>query len=239
MTTEGGLFAQLSARVGSLELDVELDTGAGTLVVVGPNGAGKSTLLSLALGAARPERGTVRVGDTVLFDASRAVDVPIERRRLGYLPQNYALFPHLTVLENIAFGPRCQRRRDANESVEAVLVRLRLGALAQRPVSTLSGGEQQRVALARALAVEPRALLLDEPLAALDTHAREEVRETLAQTLAALALPTLLVTHDSKDARRLGARIAVIEAGRVTQLGSFEELERKPASRFVEQFVAG
>lgn len=238
MTTSGGLYARLTANVGVLDIDAELDVGPGTLVLVGPNGAGKSTLLSLVLGTPRPARGHVRLGDSVLFDDEAGIDVPIEQRRLGYLPQDFALFPHLDVAGNVAFGVRSQRMPNGDDRVRAVLDRLGIGALAARDVRTLSGGEKQRVALARALAVEPRALLLDEPLSALDPHTRAAVRETLSATLGDLALPTLLVTHDTKDARRLGARIAVLEAGRITQLGTFSDLERSPASRFVEQFVA-
>jgi molybdate transport system ATP-binding protein len=239
MSSGSGLYARLEARVGSLVIDVELWTSGATLVLAGPNGAGKSTLLSLVLGALRPERGVVSVGQTVLLDTARGIDVPIEDRRLGYVPQNYSLFPHLDVRGNVAFGPQSCGAPNIDARVDAVLERLSIAALARRDVRRLSGGERQRVALARALALEPRALLLDEPLAALAPDARDEVREALAETLERLALPTLLVTHDAADARRLGQSVSVLEAGKITHVGAFEELERQPASRFLEQFLSG
>lgn len=235
------LHAQLSARVGRMVVDAELDTGGGALVLVGPNGAGKSSLLALLLGALPLERGRVSVGDTVLEDTEARVHVPIEQRRLGYVPQDYGLFPHLSVRENIEFAlasgsPSSPAER--TQRVDVMLSDLGITSLAHRRIPTLSGGEKQRVALARALSVQPRALLLDEPLAALDVHSRHEVRAFLAEYLRKLALPTIVVTHDAEDARALGERIAVLEAGRVTQAGTWGELSTAPASRFVTEFLA-
>ena len=236
------LHARVAARLGTLELDLELDVGPGaTLVLVGPNGAGKTSLLSVLLGALSVTRGRIEVGDALLLDTERGVDVPVEARRLGYVPQDYALFPHLDVRGNVAFAVRSANASlgstDEREHVHSALRELELTALGERRTQSLSGGEKQRVALARALSVRPRALLLDEPLAALDAHARREVRSFLADTLRRLALPTIVVTHDPVDARTLGSRIAVLEAGRITQQGSWDELAAKPASRFVEQLV--
>lgn len=232
----------MTARVGRLLVDAEVDTGSGTLVLVGPNGAGKSSLLSFLLGVLPIEHGRVTVGETVLLDTAAAVDVPVEYRRLGYVPQDYALFPHLSVRQNVAFAlasaPSRLHRRARAHRVDAVLHDLGLEALGDRRPWRLSGGEQQRVALARALSVCPRALLLDEPLAALDVRSRAEVRGFLAAYLRKLGLPTIVVTHDAADARELGHRIAVLEAGKITQTGSWEELCAGPASRFVEDFVA-
>jgi molybdate transport system ATP-binding protein len=236
------LRARVTARVGKLVVDVELDTAPGTLVLVGPNGAGKTTLLSLLLGVLPLERGRVAVGDTVLLDTAAAVDLPVERRGLGYVPQDYALFPHLTVRQNVEFAlasrmPRPDRvTRTAR--VAALLADLGLEALADRRPDTLSGGEKQRVALARALSVGPRALLLDEPLAALDVSSRREVRAFLAALLTRLALPAIVVTHDARDARDLGDRIAVLEAGKITQTGTWDELLAHPASHFARELVA-
>jgi molybdate transport system ATP-binding protein len=240
--TSRSLRARLAARVGRLLLDVELDTGAGTLVLVGPNGAGKSSLLSLVLGVLPVDQGRVTIGDSVLLDTAANVDVPTEQRRLGYVPQDYALFPHLSVHGNIDFALASQAappgRAERAQRVEAMLHDLGLAAHAHRRTHALSGGEKQRVALARALSVGPRALLLDEPLAALDVHSRHEVRAFLAGYLTKLALPTLVVTHEAEDARALGHRIAVLEAGKITQAGTWAELAAKPASRFVAEFVA-
>lgn len=225
------LRARVTGTVGQLRIDAELDTAGGTLVVVGPNGSGKSSLLAFILGVRRPERGRVELGPTLLFDAESALDVPVEERRLGYVPQDYALFPHLSVRKNLAFGGASAER------VERLLRQLELEPIAERRPGTLSGGERQRVALARALSTEPRALLLDEPLSAFDVHSRREMRAFLEQTLAGLGLPTVLVTHDAADARQLGHRIAVLEAGRITQAGSWDELREQPGSRFVEELV--
>lgn len=242
MNRTESLRARITARVGRLAIDAELDSAPGTLVVVGPNGAGKSSLLSLVLGVLPVEQGRVAVGETVLLDTSAGVDVPLERRSLGYVPQDYALFPHLSVRENIAFAltsaPTQLDRGARAERADVILRDLGLEAHRDRRTQTLSGGEKQRVALARALSVNPRALLLDEPLAALDVHSRREVRGFLADYLKTLGLPTIVVTHDAADARQLGHRIAVLEAGKITQTGTWDELAARPASRFVEEFVA-
>jgi molybdate transport system ATP-binding protein len=235
------LSARLIGHVGRLVLDVEFDTAPGTLVVVGPNGAGKSSLLAILLGALQIETGRIVIGETVLYDSTARVHVPLEQRRLGYVPQDNGLFPHLNVRQNIDFAlaaarPKLDRGARASRIAE-LLQELNLQSLAEQRTRSLSGGEQQRVALARALAIEPRALLLDEPLAALDVHTRQEVREFLAAYLKKLALPTVLVTHDALDARQLGHRILVLEAGRITQVGNWTDLATRPASRFVEEFV--
>ncbi|HTN83481.1 MAG TPA: ABC transporter ATP-binding protein [Sorangium sp.] len=236
------LRARVVARVGRLLLDAAIDTGGGTLALVGPNGAGKTSLLSVLLGVLPVERGRVEVGAAVLLDTARGLDVPVEERRIGYVPQDYALFPHLTVRENVAFAVRSAASGRGGaaraERVDAMLNELGVAAHAGRRTQALSGGEKQRVALARALSVSPRALLLDEPLAALDVHSRREVRAFLAGYLRALSIPTVVVTHDASDARLLGHRIAVLEAGRVTQTGTWDELAARPASRFVEELVA-
>lgn len=235
----------VTAKLGAFELQVahgseESPVRRKRLAIVGPNGAGKSTLLGALLGTVRA-RGVVHVGDATLLDSGRGIDVPVEARRLGFVPQSYGLFPHLSVRENIAFAARSSEPRlspsELTAHTESALAHLGLSHLEARMPRTLSGGERQRVALARALAVRPRALLFDEPLAALDVTARRSVRRFLARTLAELALPSVIVTHDALDARALADVILVIEAGRVTQTGTFEELEQKPASGFVRDFV--
>lgn len=237
------LCLDLAIAAGALTVEVALEVPAGGVVIVGPNGAGKSTLLLAAIGARRPRRGRITCDGAVLFDAGSGVDLPPEERRLAYVPQHYALFPHLTAAGNVEFalgcgpapGPRRQRRARAR----ALLERLGIAHLADRPAARLSGGERQRVALARALATEPRALLLDEPIAALDVEARDEVRRFLAGELAALGRPFVVVTHDRADAAALGASVAVIEGGRVVQLGSLADLARAPATAYVARFAGG
>jgi molybdate transport system ATP-binding protein len=241
--SETSLYARLRARVGQRIIDVELDTGGQTLAIVGPNGAGKTLLLELILGIVPASEGRIAIGDTLLLDTKAAMSVPVERRRLGYVPQDYGLFPHLTVRQNIAFALACAvPRRSASERAQrgaAVLAEFQLEAHASRYPRTLSGGEKQRVALARAVCIAPRALLLDEPMAALDVHSRKRVVTLLSEYLQKLALPALVVTHDPWEAQLLGQRIAVIEEGRITQCGTWRELTERPASRFVEDFVAG
>jgi molybdate transport system ATP-binding protein len=235
------LEASIIGHVGSLRIEAHVDTRGGPLVLVGPNGAGKTTLLLLLLGIRKPDSGRVVVGDVTLFDSERRIDVVVEERRLGYVPQDYALFPHMTVLENVEFA-RASGAASDRTSVRAhsqrTLEDFGLSALASRQTTDLSGGEKQKVALARALAAKPRALLLDEPLAALDATARREVRAFLASYLARLDLPAVLVTHDPADAAAFGHRIAVLEDGRIVQTGTWDELRVSPASRFVEQFVS-
>jgi molybdate transport system ATP-binding protein len=233
------LRARLSGRIGPVALEFELEVARGTLAVVGPNGAGKTSLLLMLLGALQPESGRIELGDRLLFDSEAGVDVPLEDRRLGYVPQEYALFPHLSVRDNIRFALQSSgiSPGEVDERARESLAALKLEAFADRRVTSLSGGEQQRVALARALSVRPRALLLDEPLAAFDIAARRETRAFLADYLQRLDLPTLVVTHDAGDARALGQQIAVLEAGRIVQCGSWQELDARPASAFVSEFL--
>lgn len=232
---------EFSHRVGGLRLDVELKGSAGALAIVGPNGSGKSTLLRLLVGAMRPEQGRFTLGDAVLFDATAGVDQPPEHRRIGYLPQGYALFEHLSVVDNVAFGRsvgarRCSRRQRRAEAM-TVLDALACAHLARRRPTALSGGERQRVALARALLVEPRLLLLDEPMAALDAIARRAVRRFLAERLDASGLPSVVVTHDVRDVEALEAEVVVLDAGRVVQRGPLSALRAAPANAFVAEFV--
>lgn len=236
------LELDVSARQGRLDLSVAMTIrgASAATVLVGPNGAGKSTLLAVMLGTV-PAKGRIRVADDVLLDSQAGVCVPVERRRLAYLPQDYALFPHLDVRGNITFALASARGTgDAaalRARVERNMEEMQIAHLAARKHHQLSGGERQRVALARALAMEPRALLLDEPLAALDVHARKDVRRHLRSLLARLALPAIIVSHDPEDARTLGHEIVVLENGRVTQCGTWDEITARPATTFVESFT--
>ncbi|MBT8492908.1 MAG: ATP-binding cassette domain-containing protein, partial [Deltaproteobacteria bacterium] len=211
--------------VGKFEVRANLPEHPGTTVIIGPNGAGKSTLLKSLLGVVTPVGGRIVLGDRVLFDADEGRDVPTEARRLGYVPQRYALFSHLDVKRNVGYGMQGMARKQRDARARELLDELEIGHLADRRVSALSGGEAQRVALARALAIGPRALLLDEPMAALDAGARRKVRVFLRERLEATSLPTVIVSHDPEDARILADRVAVMDSGRLAQLGSFEEIE--------------
>jgi len=208
---------------------------------VGESGAGKSTLLRLVAGLERPDRGRIAAGAQVYFDDQARTDVPPWRRRTGYVAQDHALFPHLTVFENVAFGLRAARRStlDIITRVTDALTRLEVGDLAERRPAEISGGQAQRVALARALVLDPEILLLDEPLAALDLRTRAQVRGVLRTVLANLPSPcaTLFVTHDPFEAMVFGDRIAALEQGRVTQVGSRAELLARPRSPYVAAFL--
>jgi ABC-type sulfate/molybdate transport systems ATPase subunit len=237
-----GLEIDVTGRVGALDLAVDLRVGPEPLVVLGPNGAGKTTLLLIALGIVRPEAGRVTCGGEVLFDARAGVDVPPEAREIAYLPQDFGLFPHLTAAGNVAFALACGRdplpRAARGPRARALLAELGAAALAERKPAALSGGERQRVALARALARRPQALLLDEPFAALDPDARGDVRLFLRERLAAIGRPAVVVSHDVADARALGARLAIMEAGRVVQEGTLDDLARAPATPYVARLLA-
>ena len=216
----------------SFDASVQLTVAHGTTTaLVGPSGAGKTTVLRVVSGLLRPRLGTVSVDDHVWLDTDRSIDIPPERRRVGYLFQEYALFPHLDVLANVRFGAR------HNGPVDELLERFRISHLTRAHVHELSGGERQRVALARALALEPDVLLLDEPLSALDAHTKATVRTELHELLRDLALPTILVTHDFEDAAALADHVGVIVDGRILQTGSAAELVAGPADSFVASFT--
>jgi molybdate transport system ATP-binding protein len=215
----------------TFRLELTLTVGAETVALVGPSGAGKSSVLRTVAGLLRPERGLVTFGHETWLDRDRGIEVPPERRRVGLVFQEYALFPHLDVRGNVAFGARDRR------AVPALLERLRIGGLGSARPTELSGGERQRVALARALAREPDVLLLDEPLSALDTHTRRSVRAELHEFLGELRMPTLLVTHDFEDAATLADRVGVLVEGRVLQFGSPQELVGSPSDPFVASFT--
>jgi molybdenum ABC transporter ATP-binding protein len=204
---------------------------AETVALVGPSGAGKTTVLRVIAGLLRPEEGLVALDDEVLLDTERRIDIPPENRRVGYLFQEYALFPHLDVRRNVRFGAR----RD--DDVEPLLERFRIAGLSGARVRELSGGERQRVALARALARDPALLLLDEPLSALDAHTRAGVRAELRELLDELALPTVVVTHDFEDAATLAHRVGVISDGRILQLAPPTDLVALPRDAFVASFT--
>ncbi len=230
--TVRGLVVHYDDEAALDGLDLEVPSGEIT-AVVGPSGAGKSTLLQIVAGLLEPDRGDV------LFDGRSVLGLAPERRDLGVVFQSYALFPHLTVEDNVAFGLRVRGggRAESRRRVASILERLEIGRLARRLPSQLSGGEQQRVALARALAFGPRAVLLDEPLAALDARLRLDLREELRRRLTEAGVTALYVTHDQEEAMALGDRVAVLAAGRLEQVGSPEELYHRPASRFVAEFV--
>jgi molybdate transport system ATP-binding protein len=224
--------------LGELRLDVEAAVAPGEcLALAGPSGAGKSSVLRVIAGLLRPRAGSVACGERVWLDTARGIDLAPEERRCGYVFQDYALFPHLTAWQNVAYGLTRLPRRERRGAAEALLERFGLAARANDRPRTLSGGERQRVALARALAVEPAALLLDEPLSALDARTRAAASRELAAVLHEAGVPALLVTHDFQEAALLGDRVGVMDTGRIVQVGSAGDLAAEPASPFVADFT--
>jgi molybdate transport system ATP-binding protein len=232
------LRVEAATRLGALALDVALEVGEGRcLALAGPSGAGKTSVLRVAAGLVRPEQGRVVCGDEVWLDVADGVDVPPERRRVGYVFQEYALFAHLKAWQNVAYPLRGVGRAERRARALELLDRFGIAALADERPRTLSGGERQRVAVARALARKPAALLLDEPLSALDTRSRAAAGRELAAVLAETGVPALLVTHDFTEAALLGTRVGVIDGGRIVQEGTAAELAAAPASAFVADFT--
>ncbi len=229
------LRVEARTQLGALDLEVAFEVGDGEcLAVAGPSGAGKTSVLRVVAGLLRPERGVVEVGGDTWLDTERGVDVDPERRRCGYLFQEYALFPHLSAWQNVAYPLRGPDRR---ERALELLERFGVAGLADARPRTLSGGERQRVALARALARRPRVLLLDEPLSALDARTRAHAARELAAVLREVEVPALLVTHDFVEAATLGDRVGIVDAGRVLQQGTPSELAAAPRSAFVADFT--
>lgn len=214
--------------------DVSLEVAAGeTVCLLGPSGSGKSTILRLVAGLESPDSGRI------LWNGDDLAAVPVHQRRFGLVFQDYALFPHLNVAENVAYGLRMQglRGEPLARRVQEALARVHMTAFADRQVSALSGGEQQRVALARALAIEPRLLMFDEPLGALDRALRARLLEVLRGLLRESGISALYVTHDQEEAFALGQRVLVLHAGHIEQAGTPETLVRQPATAWVAEFL--
>ena len=233
------LDVELQQSLGRIDLNVRFSLGRETLALIGPSGAGKSSVLRVIAGLSTPDRGRIVSGDRVLLDTEERVDLPPEEREVGMVFQDGALFPHLSVAQNIAYGlrPRPAGRRARAERVDEILERFTIASLASSKPGRVSGGERQRVALARAVAASPDVLLLDEPLSALDAVTKVRVAAELSRTLAALRLPTILVSHDLEDVAGLADRVAVMDAGKIVQKGTTSELLQGPASGFVAAFV--
>jgi molybdate transport system ATP-binding protein len=225
---------------GSFQLAADLHASSGEVLgVLGPNGAGKTTLLRALSGLDALSSGSIRLGALTFDDAATDTFMPAERRPVGLVFQNYRLFPHLDVRDNVAYSPRAQGagRREARAAADTWLQRLDLTALAARRPHEISGGQAQRVALARALASEPRLLLLDEPLSALDAKTRLDVRAALRSHLADFTGPVLIITHDPLEAMIMADRLLVIENGRIVQQGTPAQVARQPATQYVARLV--
>ena len=220
-----------TAALRPLDLAVE---PAETLVLLGPSGCGKTTMLRILSGLDRPDPG-----GRVLYDGADVTALPIERRRVGMVFQSYALFPSMSVAQNVAYGPRLQGlgRADREARARRYLELCRIAPLGERRIDQLSGGQRQRVALARALAAEPRAIFLDEPLTALDASLRETLRDEIAELLHGQGVTAVYVTHDQAEAMALADRIVVMSDGAIEQIGTPRAVYETPTSRFVAEFV--
>jgi iron(III) transport system ATP-binding protein len=230
----------LKLRLGDNEIlkGVSLVIQPGQVVaLLGPSGSGKTTLLRAVAGLEQPYAGSLAIGDTVFFDAARKIDVPAEKRGLGLVFQSYALWPHRTVFDNVAYGLKLRGVADVRQRVEKALAQIGLSHLAARYPHQLSGGQQQRVALARALVYEPPVILLDEPLSNLDAKLREEARAWLRQLIVTLGLSALCVTHDQVEAMAIADRITLLNAGEIEQEGKPIELYNAPKTLFTAEFM--
>jgi molybdate transport system ATP-binding protein len=229
MTTR--LIVDIEKRLATFFLQVQLQMGTEILVLFGPSGSGKSMTLHAIAGLITPDRGEIALDGHPFFRRHRpgpTVHVPARKRRVGYVFQHYALFPHLTALENVAYA--LWRQRNSHQRAMVLLERVRLAHLADRYPRELSGGQQQRVAMARALAAEPQVLLLDEPFSGLDTAVREHLQRDLRRVQQELGLVVLYVTHSIEDAFAIGHRLALIREGQVEQIGPIAEVFRRPAT---------
>jgi molybdate transport system ATP-binding protein len=234
----GSDFALQLTRRGPVPVSARLDCEGGRLLaLVGPSGSGKSTLLRLIAGLARADAGRITCGSACWFDSERAVNLTPQQRNVGFVPQSYGLFPHLSALENIEAGLDALDRTHRRERALLWLAKVNLGELRDRRPAQLSGGEQQRVALARALAREPSILLLDEPFSAVDRPTRERLYLELAELKQELAIPIVMVTHDLTEAMLLADRIALLDRGRTLQAGTPAEVVARPGSETAARMV--
>ena len=221
----------------NIQADLDLQSGDGRIMVLfGPSGSGKTTILRCLAGLDRPQQGFIRYDDVTWFDAARGIHVPPQQRRLGYVAQEYGLFPHLTVHENIRFGMEPDSA-DIGGRIDTILRTVHMEGKGARLPSQLSGGERQRVALARVLARSPRLILLDEPLAALDLPLRDPMRRELREFLRSIDVPSVIVTHDRVDALTIGDRMAVLAGGSIVQAGPIQDVFSRPVDVAVAQSV--
>lgn len=218
-------------------LDVDIRAGDGEIVILmGSNGSGKTTVLNLAAGLMRPDKGVIEVGGRTLFDAGADIDVPVEQRNVSYVFQHYALFPHMTVYDNVAFGLRMKRQPAAviEARVHEELADLGLWELRNARAAKLSGGQKQKVALARSLVVEPALLLLDEPLSALDSRSYSTIRGVLRERIKRAGIPGIIALHSLRDAQEMGDKVYMLENGQVALSGDPAKVLREGQDRLVD-----
>lgn len=229
--------ADIRKQLAGFSLQVNVAAGNGITVLFGPSGAGKTLTLRAIAGLLTPDGGSITINGRVVYDRRRGVNLATRRRRVGFVFQHYALFPHLSVADNVAFGLHHLSRRERTRQVGQILEQVHLGGLEGKYPYQLSGGQQQRVAVARALVLDPEILLLDEPFSSLDPPLRGDLRDNLQEIAAAYHRTTLLVTHDLAEAYMLADRIIIYDAGRIIQAGSRQEILWQPADRQVARLT--
>ena len=217
------LDVQIALKTRAFVLDVKFSVAPGVTVLFGPSGSGKSRTLGCIAGIVRPDRGRIALGDDVWFDDKAGRELPIHERRVAYVFQSLALFPHMTAEENVAYGVRGMTAPERRAHARSVLGKMRVEHLAERKPHTFSGGEAQRVALARAFAMKPRVLLLDEPFSALDAGVKRELLAEVHEWLERERIPAMLVTHDSEEASALGDQVVLLEKGRVVREAAIDD----------------
>ncbi len=232
-----GLYLKLKKHFPDFSIDVELTADKEFLVLFGPSGAGKSLILKMISGILRPDEGVISIDGDVIFDSWNNIDAPMRDRRIGFVFQEYSLFPHMTVFKNISYGIKDPGGPDAGVLVRELIGLMRLNGLEQRFPHEISGGQRQRVALARTLAANPRLILLDEPFSALDNMVREKLRADLTNIHRRFPITTMMVTHDLEEAFMMGSRISVVNNGRIEQTGSREDVFYRPVTRNVARFL--
>jgi len=231
------ILKRQAAQGQEFVLDVEIEAAPGFTILFGASAAGKTSLLDCVAGLSKPDSGHIAIGKRVLFDTSQSIDVPIAQRRAGYVFQNLALFPHMMVAQNVSYGLTQLSRAEREKRVQTVLQAFRIGNLAHRSARELSGGESQRTALARTLVTDPDILLLDEPLAALDTPTKAQIIDDLREWHRAHRIPILYVTHSREEVFALGERVIVLEAGRIVAQGTPHEVMTAPMQETVAQLA--
>jgi molybdate transport system ATP-binding protein len=225
-------------RLRDYTLDVDIVANGGTVILMGNNGSGKTTVLNMVAGITKPDSGFIEAGGEMIYDPGRGVDVPMEDRNIGYMFQSYALFPYMSVYDNVAFGLRMRKARpsEVDERVRAELEEIGMWELKSAKAARLSGGQKQKVALARCLATRPSLLLMDEPLSALDVEMQAAMRGYIKRRVAEEKVPTIIVTHSLLDAVELGDRVFVMDSGRVAARGGPDEILKKGANKFIDNF---
>jgi molybdate transport system ATP-binding protein len=208
-----------SDKGGAFNLDVRFITDNGITILFGPSGSGKTTTLRAIAGIIKPDEGSIKVGDKTFFDSATGIDISIQKRRVGYVFQDYALFPHLTAEQNVSYGIKNHSKSQRSEEARSMLALFKIDHIRQRYPGNMSGGEQQRVALARALASEPSVVLLDEPLSAVDVETRSGLLDEIAMAQARAGIPFVYVTHNTAEAIRLGSQVVILDQGRVQMVG--------------------